>query len=95
MTTNQPPRSSQRSSSSPTPTLRAAETKIVLDELSNSLRQALADHQMMLDVLLQRRAELPLELGELFEDASNAYMEMSESVSRKFLIARSPNRRLD
>lgn len=68
---------------------RAAETKTVLDELSSSLRRALADHQMLLDILLQRRAELPLELGELFEDASNAYMEMSESVSQKFLIKRS------
>ena len=42
----------------------------------------------MLDVLLQRRAELPLELGELFEDASNAYMEMSERISQRFLSAR-------
>ena len=48
----------------------------------------LADHQTMLDVLLQRRAELPLELGELFEDASNAYMEMSERISQRFLSAR-------
>ncbi len=95
MTMNQPPRSPQASSSPPTATWRSAETKIVLDGLSKSLRQALADHQMMLDVLLQRRAELPLELGELFEDASNAYMEMSESVSRKFLIARNQNQRLD
>ncbi len=95
MTINQPPRSPQGSSAPPTATWRSAETKIVLDGLSNSLRQALADHQMMLDVLLQRRAELPLELGELFEDASNAYMEMSESVSRKFLIARNQNQRLD
>ena len=53
-----------------------------------SLRQALADHQAMLGVLLQRRTELPLELGELFEDAGNAYMEMSERVSQKFLTAR-------
>ncbi len=67
---------------------RTAETKTVLDELSNSLRQALADHQTMLEILLRRRAELPLELGELFEDASNAYMEMSESVSRRFLTTR-------
>ena len=65
---------------------RGAETKAVLDELSTSLRKALADHQMLLDILLQRRADLPLELGELFEDASNAYVEMSESVSLKFLI---------
>ena len=67
---------------------RAAETKTILDELSSSLRRSLADHQVMLDVLLERRAELPLELGELFEDASNAYMEMSESVSQNFLTAR-------
>jgi len=95
MTMNQPPRSPQAPSPSPTPAWRSAETKIVLEGLSSSLRQALADHQMMLDVLLQRRAEIPLELGELFEDASNAYMEMSESVSRKFLIARGRNQRPD
>ena len=87
MTMNQPPRSPKAPPPRQTQTWRSAETKIVL-EYFNSLRQALADHQTMLDVLLQRRAEIPLELGELFEDASNAYMEMSESVSRKFLIAR-------
>jgi hypothetical protein len=95
MTMNQPPRSPQGPAPLATQTWRSAETKIVLDGLSNSLRHALADHQMMLDVLLQRRAEIPLELGELFEDASNAYMEMSESVSRKFLIARGRRERLD
>ena len=42
----------------------------------------------MLGVLLQRHVELPLEIGELFEDAGNAYVEMSERVSQKFLIAR-------
>jgi hypothetical protein len=95
MTMNQPPRSPQGSPPPPTPTWRSADTRVVLEGLSKSLRQALADHQMMLDVLLQRRVELPLELGELFEDASNAYMEMSESVSRKFLISRGRHRRLD
>jgi hypothetical protein len=86
---NRPPRSSRTSRPSAKPAWRSAETQSVLDELSTSLRQALADHQMMLGVLLQRCAELPLELGELFEDTSNAYMEMSESVSQKFLTARS------
>ncbi len=75
-------------SSAATPEWRAIETQTILDQLSQSLRQVLADHQAMLGVLLQRRAELPLELGELFEDAGNAYMEMSERVSQKFLIAR-------
>jgi hypothetical protein len=94
MTMNQPPSSSQ-DAPFPSPSWRSAETKIVIEGLSNSLRQTLADHQMMLDVLLQRRAEIPLELGELFEDASNAYMEMSENISRKFLISRNRNLQLD
>jgi len=67
---------------------RTAETQTILKQLSDSLRQALADHQAMLGILLQRRAELPLEIGELFEDAGNAYMEMSERVSQKFLVGR-------
>lgn len=79
-----PPRASSATPSE----WRAVETQIILDQLSESLRRALADHQAMLGVLLQRRAELPLELGELFEDAGNAYMEMSERVSQKFLTAR-------
>ena len=95
MTMNQPPRSSQGSSPPRNADLALSRNQIVLEGLSNSLRQALADHQLMLDVLLQRRVELPLELGELFEDASNAYMEMSESVSRKFLISRGRHQRLD
>jgi hypothetical protein len=66
----------------------SADSTALLDTLSKSLRRALLDHQSMLDILLQRRAELPLSLGELLEDASNAYMEMSESVSRQFLNAR-------
>jgi hypothetical protein len=66
----------------------SADTSALLDALSKSLRRALLDHQSMLDILLQRQAELPLSLGELLEDASNAYMEMSESVSRQFLNAR-------
>lgn len=92
---SQSPRSPRGTSPSPTPSWRSAETSVVLEGLSNSLRQALADHQMMLDILLQRRAEIPLELGELFEDASNAYMEMSESISRKFLVSRNRNHETD
>ncbi len=93
MIMNHPPRAPEGTPPPPTPTWRSAETKTILAELSRSVRQALAEHQMMLDVLLQRRAELPLDLGEIFEDASNAYMEMSESVSRKFLIARNNSQR--
>lgn len=42
----------------------------------------------MLGILLQRRDNLPLEIGELFEDAGNAYLEMSERISEKFLMSR-------
>lgn len=65
-----------------------AETETVLALLSDSLKESLADHQDILELLLQRKVELPLELGELLEDASNAYMAMSESISQKFLLAR-------
>jgi hypothetical protein len=66
---------------------RTSETQVILERLSQSLLQALADHQAMLGILLQRRDNLPLEIGELLEDASNAYMEMSERVSEKFLMS--------
>jgi hypothetical protein len=67
---------------------RTTETQVILDQLSRSLLQALADHQAMLGILLQRRDNLPLEIGELFEDAGNAYLEMSERISEKFLMSR-------
>jgi hypothetical protein len=66
----------------------SAETEVLLATLTKSLRQGLADHQSLLEILLERQADLPLALGELLEDAGNAYIEMSESVSRRFLTAR-------
>lgn len=74
--------------SAQTPEAVPAETAAMLEALSASLRQALADHQSMLAALLARHAELPLALGELLEDTGNAYLEMSESVSRSFLLKR-------
>lgn len=85
---SQPLRSSTLSKSDKAGWL-AAETTVLVAALSKSLRQGLADHQSMLDILLDRGVELPLPLGELLEDASNVYMEMSENVSRQFLNARS------
>lgn len=76
------------SRSTQSPEALPAETAAVLDTLSGSLRQALADHQSLLAALLERHAELPLALGELLEDTGNAYIEMSESVSRNFLLKR-------
>jgi len=65
-----------------------AETQTVIALFRDSLKDSIADHQLILDLLLQRQVELPLDFGELLEDASNVYMAMSESVSQKFLISR-------
>lgn len=66
----------------------SAETAAALKALSGSLCQALAEHRALLAALLEQNAELPLALGELLEDTGNAYIEMSESVSRSFLLKR-------
>jgi hypothetical protein len=69
---------------------QTAETQTVIALFRDSLKDSIADHQRILDLLLQRQVE-PLELGDLsvlLEDASNVYMAMSESVSQKFLISR-------
>jgi hypothetical protein len=64
-----------------------AETDTVLALLTDSLKESIADHQLILDLLLERQIELPLALGELLKDASKAYMAMCENVSRKFLVS--------
>jgi hypothetical protein len=69
-----------------------AEAETVFALFRDSLKDSIADHQMILDLLIQRQVELPLDfggdLGELLEDASNVYMAMSESISQKFLMSR-------
>jgi len=67
---------------------KSAETETVMALLRDSLRDSIADHQLILDLLMQREVELPPDLGELLEDASNAYMGMSETVSTQFLTSR-------
>jgi hypothetical protein len=69
----------------------SAETETVLALLTDSLRESIADHKRILDLLLQEEADLPLELGQLFDEASKAYKAMSESVNSKYLLARGRN----
>jgi hypothetical protein len=66
---------------------QTAETDTVLALLTDSLKESIADHQVILDLLLQRQTELPLALVQLLKDASRAYMAMSESLSRRFLLS--------
>lgn len=66
---------------------QTAEAETVIALFRDSLRDSIADHQLILDLLLQRKFELPLDLAdlsELLENASDVYMAMSESVSKKF-----------
>jgi hypothetical protein len=67
----------------------SAERDTVLALLGDSVRESIADHKRILDLLLQADTDVPLELGQLFEEAGNAYKAMSESISRKSLLARS------
>jgi hypothetical protein len=69
---------------------QTAETETVIALFRDSLKDAIADHQLILDLLLQRQVELPVDLGglgDLLQDTSGVYMEMSESVSQKLLIS--------
>jgi hypothetical protein len=69
---------------------QTAEAETVIALFRDSLKDTVADHKLILDLLLQRQVELSLDLGdlsELLQDASDVYMAMSESVSRKLHIS--------
>lgn len=71
---------------------KTAEAETVIALIRDSLKESIADHRMIVELLMQRQAELEGDLGadlsDLLEDASNVYMAMSESVSRKFPTSR-------
>ncbi len=71
---------------------KTAEVETVIALFRDSLRDSIADHRTILELLMQRGDELPDDIGgdlsDLLEDASNVYMAMSESVSRKFPTSR-------
>lgn len=71
---------------------KTAEAETVITLFRDSLKDSIADHRMILELLMQRQDELSQDvvgdLGDLLEDASNIYMAMSESVSRKFPTSR-------
>lgn len=70
-----------------------AEAETVVALFRDSLRDSISDHQVILDLLIKRQEELPLDiggdLGDLLEHASDVYMAMSENIGRTFLISRS------
>jgi hypothetical protein len=64
------------------------DSEAILTAFRSSLKRAMAEHRRMFEILLSRQVALPLEIGELLEDAGNHYFAMSESVSEKFLVCR-------
>jgi len=71
---------------------KTAEAETVIAGFRESVKNSIADHRMILELLMERQDELPEDLGadlsDLLEDVSNIYMAMSESVSRKFPTSR-------
>jgi len=71
---------------------KTAEAETVISLFRDSLKDSIADHRMILELLMQRQDELSQDvlgdLSYLLEDASNNYMAMSESVTRKFPASR-------
>lgn len=56
--------------------------------LRRHMEQVVTLHTAMFEKLLFQGTNLPLELGELFEDAANRYLGFSETISRLHLEAR-------
>lgn len=54
------------------------------------LRRVVTIHEEMLQKLLFKRDDLPLELAELLEDVANLYQDFSDQISRRWLEDRLP-----
>ena len=60
----------------------------VWDYFRAYLRQVVGIHQTMFEKLLSDEGELPLELAELFKDAGDTYIRISERMNEDFLSRR-------
>jgi hypothetical protein len=52
------------------------------------LKQVVRLHTAMFEKLLFEDKDMPIQLAELFEDAGNTYLDISESISRHLFIRR-------
>jgi hypothetical protein len=57
---------------------------LVVDFLRSYLQQVVTIHYAMFEKLLFQSEGLPLELAELFEDAGNAYLDISDQITRRY-----------
>lgn len=70
------------------PDLEQVEADTIVDHLRSYLQQVVTLHTAMFQRLLFDGEGVPLELAELFEDAGNTYISLSESISRHHLQRR-------
>lgn len=62
----------------------------IVDYFREHLEQIVTIHQKMFDRLLFHQGDVPLELAELFEDAANTYLDLSERVSEHHRQQKAP-----
>jgi len=68
------------------PDLKQADPTAIMDFFRSYLQQVVTLHTAMFQKLLfEGEGSVPLELAELFEDAGNTYIRISESISKHHL----------
>jgi hypothetical protein len=61
------------------------EHDILLELCKRHLNEVIERQQGVFDLLLAQAEPLPLEIGELFEDAANVYLRISDEISARYL----------
>lgn len=61
------------------------ETRRLALAIRADVKRVVSIYHVMFSKLLSERAELPLELAELLEEAGNRYLDMSEQISAAYL----------
>lgn len=56
---------------------------LILEFFRSYLQQVVTIHHAMFEKLLFQSDDVPVELAELFEDAGNVYLDISEQISRR------------
>jgi hypothetical protein len=59
------------------------DNELIVDFFRSYLKQVVTIHHAMFEKLLFQSDGVPLELAELFEDAGNVYLDISEQISRR------------
>ncbi|MGO4705571.1 hypothetical protein AB4072_07325 [Microvirga sp. 2MCAF38] len=66
------------------PDLNQADTGTIMDYFRSHLQQVVTLHMAMFEKLLFEADDLPVELAEFFEDAGNTYLNISETISKRY-----------